>query len=154
VNALAANACAVCDTPFARLFERPPEPPRVSPAAAAFSSLVFPGIGQWRAGRRADGIARAILGVWVLGTLVTLLGSGGEGGSIGLVALIALYGVSTVGLWLVSAVDAARAASGERPVVSSRVLLWGSVALIVLSMVLATVIALPALEQRPPGPTQ
>lgn len=149
VNDLAANACTVCGTPFARLFEPPSKAPSISPAAAAISSLVFPGVGHWRLGRTGDAVARAVLGVWILGTLIILLGTSGQG-SLGLVALIALYGLATIALWLLTAVDAARAAAGFPPLVPSRMLLWGSVALVVLSMILATVIALPALN-RPPG---
>jgi hypothetical protein len=149
-NDLAVNTCAVCGTPFARLFEQPTDAPTISPGAAALSSLIFPGIGHWRAGRVADAVARAVLGVWLLGTLVILLASSGQGSS-GLAALIALYGLATVALWGLTAVDAARAASGIAPIVSSRTLLWASVALIVLSMILATVIALPALNRPPPS---
>ena len=148
-NDLAANACAVCGTPFARLFEQPSQPPAISPTAAAAWSLVFPGIGHWRLGRVGDAIARLVLGVWALGTLAILLSSSGEG-SLGLAALIALYGLATVAIWLVTAVDAARAAIGVAPIVGSRVLVWSCVGLIVLSMIIATMIALPALD-RPPA---
>lgn len=153
VNDIVANACVACSTPFARLFERPDEAPGTSPGAAFVWSLAFPGLGHWRAGKRYDAVARAILGAWILGTLVVLLlsSAGAEGGPGGLAVLIALYGVATVALWAVTAVDAGRAASGAPPMVSSRVLLWASVALVVLSMLLATVIALPAADRPTAG---
>jgi hypothetical protein len=40
--------------------------------------------------------------------------------------------------------DAYRIAKGEDPVVSTRMLLWGSAALVVLSTLIATLVTLPA----------
>lgn len=140
-NPLALDVCEVCGTPFARLFAEPAPGPRIEPARAVAWSLLWPGLGHWRAGRRADGFARMVLFAWTLGTVVVLLASGsGLGRAKPILALYALAAAATYGL---SALDARRAAAGEEPVVGSRALLWASVALVVLSVVLATLLTLP-----------
>lgn len=140
-NPLALDACEVCGTPFARLFVEAAPARRIEPAKALAWSLVWPGLGHWRAGRRAEGFARIVLFAWTLGTVVLLLVSGsGLGRAAPVLGLYALAALATYGL---SAVDARRAAVGEGPVVGSRALLWGSVALIVLSVVFATLLTLP-----------
>jgi double zinc ribbon protein len=155
-NDLDANACAVCGTPFGRLFEDPAPVPAVSAGAAAAWSLLLPGLGHWFAGRRAEGVARFVLAAWVGGMLLILLASrsGADGlGPTG--ALVALFGLAAVALWAESAVDARRAVAGLPPVVSSRAILWACVALVGLSILLATVLTLPGLRSvGPAGPPQ
>jgi hypothetical protein len=152
-NGLDANACAVCGTPFGPLFEEPRAAPAVSPAAAAAWSLVLPGLGHWLLGRRAEAVARFVLAAWVGGMLLVLLSSrtGNEGlGVAG--SLVALFGLAAVGLWAEAFVDARRAADGLPPVVTSRMMLWASVALVGLSILLATILTLPGLRSGSPGP--
>ncbi len=152
VNPLAADACAACGTPFSRLFESAATARRVSPAAAAGWSLLAPGLGHWFAGRRPDAVARLVLAAWVGGTVLVLAaGRAGRGGIGGMAALLALFGASAVGLWVESAVDAHRVASGLKPAVSARVLLWASIGLVVLSLVLATALTLPNLGSAAGG---
>jgi HJR/Mrr/RecB family endonuclease len=98
------------------------------------------------AGHRLDGVARMVLFAWTFGTVVllALTRSKGSLGSAG--ALFALYAVSAITLYGVSAIDARRVATGEDPLVPSRTLLWASVVLVVASVLLATVVSLPALR--------
>lgn len=149
-NPIELGSCAVCGTPFARLFQEEEEAhPHVEPASAMLCSAVLPGLGHWRLGRRLDGIARMVLFAWTAGTTVVLLLSrSGKGGLGPLASLVLLFFGSAVGLYLVSALDAYRIASGEAPVVSARMLLWGSAALVLLSTIIATVVALPAVRGR------
>ncbi len=151
-NDLGSVACRVCGTPFGRLFDDPAtRPPAVSPAAAAGWSLLLPGLGHWIAGRRADAMARIVLGVWIGGMLVLLVASRGSDGFGSVGPLVALFAVAAAALWLEAFVDARRAATGMPPVVSSRMLLWGSVAMIGLSIALSTLIALTGFHGGAPG---
>jgi RNA polymerase subunit RPABC4/transcription elongation factor Spt4 len=152
-NPLDANACRVCGTSFASIFDEPSRTgPAVTPASAAAWSLLLPGLGHWLAGRRADAAARFVLAAWVGGALVVLVASrsGKQGlGSIG--ALVVLFSIAVLGLWVEATVDARRVALGMGPVVSTRALLWASVALVGLSIVLSTVLVLPSLRSGSPG---
>jgi hypothetical protein len=144
-NAIALDRCEVCGTPFAQLFAEPERRVEIDPAAAFRWSLLFPGLGHWKAGYRLDGLARMVLFVWTFGTVLVLLATRSAGIGTG-GALLALYAVSAVAVYVVSAIDARRVASRLEPMVSSRVLLWASVVLVVLSVLMATVLSLPALR--------
>jgi Double zinc ribbon len=144
-NPIALDGCEVCGTPFARLFAAPEPRVEIDPASALRWSLLLPGLGHWKAGHRLDGVARIVLFVWTFGTVVVLLAT--RSGGIGTAgALLALYAVSAIALYVVSAVDARRIASDQDPIVSSRAMLWASVVLVVLSVLVATVLSLPALR--------
>ena len=146
-NHLETTECRICGTPFARLFEPPPAVPPVTPGAAAAWSLLFPGIGHWLAGRRADAFARLALGVWIGVMLLIVLASGAGASGLGsLGPLAALYAVAAVGLWAESVVDARRAAARLPPVVSSRMLLWTAVGLVVLSIAVAMLVSVSSLS--------
>jgi hypothetical protein len=107
--------------------------------------MLFPGLGHWRCGRSLDGVARAVIFVWTLGTLLILVASRvGKGGFGATAPLFVLFLAATLVVWVTSAYDAYRIAGGEEPMVSSRTLLWGSVVLIVLSVLLASLVTLPA----------
>jgi ribosomal protein L40E len=146
-NGLDANTCRICGTSFGRLFEGPATTPTATPGAAAAWSLLLPGLGHWLAGRRAEAVARFVLAAWILAMLVVLLSSRVGGAGLGGAApLILVFGVAAVALWAEAAVDGRRAAAGLAPIVSSRALLWGCVALVALSIVLSTLLAVPGLQ--------
>lgn len=149
-NPIELNRCAVCGTSFARLFQDTEPGPRVSPREAAVWSLALPGLGHWKSGRALDAIVWMAISLWTVGTVVLMLlsrtGSSGLGPTI---PLLVLFVAAIVVLWVTSAVDAHRIASGVRPLVTSRALLWGSVALVILSVVLlATLVVVPASRAR------
>ena len=133
-NGLDLDACSVCGTPFAALF-RQDGPPAVEPRVALTRSLIFPGLGHRAVGRGADGLARAVLFVYTFCTALLILLSGPSSGPA--VGLLVLYGSLAVGLYVLSAVEAYQLAQGGGPIVSSRVLLWGVVTLVVLSVLMA-----------------
>lgn len=144
-NAIALDRCEVCGTPFAQLFAEPERRVEIDPSAAFRWSLLLPGLGHWKAGYRLDGLARMVLFAWTFGTVLVLVATRSTGiGTAG--ALLALYALSAVALYVVSAIDARRVASRLDPMVSSRALLWASVVLVVLSVLMATVLSLPALR--------
>lgn len=143
-NALALERCEVCGTPFASLFAEPVPEPRIAASGALLWSLVWPGLGHIRAGRRVDGLARMVLFAWTFGTVLVLLVS--RSGLGRAAPLLGLYGVATLALYVLSAVDARRVAGGEEPLLRPRPLLWASVALIVVSILLATLLTLPVVR--------
>jgi len=139
------NECAACGTPFARLFQEPGRRVEIAPRDAALWSLLFPGIGHWRCGRTLDGVARGVMFAWAFGTLLVLLVSRvGKGGLGATFPLFGLFLVASAALYALSAVDAHRIAGGDAPLVSTRALLWGLVTVLVLSVVLASLVVLPA----------
>lgn len=131
-NDLSLDACAVCGGSFARLFREHADSPVIEPRQAAFSSLVFPGLGHARAGHGAEGIGRALVFVLLFGAGLLLVLSGSNGGP-------ALMAVGFIGLALalyaVTAVDAYRLAAGVPQLVSARLLLYGTSVLLVLAAV-------------------
>jgi hypothetical protein len=151
-NDLGVNACRLCGRPFGSLFDDPAiAPPHVAPASAAAWSLLMPGLGHWIAGRRADAVARFALAAWIGGMLVLLVASRGADGFGSVGPLVLLFGMAAAALWTEAAVDAGRVASGLRPMISSRMLLWACVALIGLSIALSTLIALTGFRAGSPA---
>jgi hypothetical protein len=143
-NPIEASACAACGTPFGHLLAEPVQRPEIEPRTAALWSALLPGLGHWMLGLRGDAIARFAVFGWSFGALLILTVSRLGKGLGATVPLFVLFAASTVAVWVTSVVDAYRAASGERPLVTSRVLLWASAAVILLSMVLASFVTLPA----------
>ncbi|MEW6059569.1 MAG: hypothetical protein AB1551_05430 [Actinomycetota bacterium] len=144
-NAIGLGVCAVCGTPFGRLFQKPETRREIPPKDAAAWSILVPGLGHLKSGRKPDGIARLILFAWTVGALAALLvsrfGTGGLGPT---ASLVYLYMGAAALVYVESAVDAYRVAAGDPPLVSSRMLMWGVVALILLSVLLGSLVVLPA----------
>jgi ribosomal protein L40E len=150
-NGLDANRCRVCGTSFGRLFEEPAGAPGVSAAAAAGWSLLLPGLGHWLAGRRADAIARFVLAAWVVAMVVVLVVSRGGKDGLGAVrGLLALFALAAVALWAEAVIDARRAVEDLAPLVSSRTILWACVALVGVSVIVATILALAGVRSTVP----
>jgi len=143
-NAIEASVCDTCQTPFSRLFEEPARRPEVEPKTAALWSLAFAGLGHWKTGLRADGVARMVLFAWTLGTVLVVLASRSGGGFGASTPLFALYLGAAVAVYALSAIDAYRIAGGLPQLVTSRVLLWTSAALVLVSIAMATLVTLPA----------
>jgi hypothetical protein len=130
-NPIEAEVCAVCGTPFARLLEQRAAP-EVDPRTAMARSLLFPGLGHAAAGRSGEGLVRGGLFAWAAGmALLFLLGWGRAATVIGV-----LYAAAAVALYGLSAVEARRLAEGEGSLVTSRALLWATVAMVMASVLL------------------
>lgn len=138
-NGLDQDVCTTCGFQFARLFEDPQPAPRVSAGRAAALSLVLPGLGHLVAGRIAEGLARLVVFAYALGTaLLVLLGR--ETPIAGpLVPLGWLSMGAAAGLYVVTAVDAGRAAEGSDPLLRNRALLYGAIGLMLLTVVVLVV---------------
>jgi hypothetical protein len=76
-----------------------------------------------------------MLFAWTFGTAIVILFSGVSSGPAA--GLLALYGVLAVGLYVFTAYEAYRMADGSGLLVSSRILLWGAVSLVLVSALMA-----------------
>ena len=141
-NPIEAETCPVCGTTFGKLFKEPDAGPKVDPGRAAAMSLIFPGVGHYVVGRAAEGIARAIVFSFALATgLLSLFAAIGGGSPLFLVVMVVSLG-SAAGLYVLSTLDAGRAAQDLPPIVSTRMLLYGAVGLMLLTLILLTIAAL------------
>lgn len=133
-NALSLDACTVCGTSFKALFRSEERLVDLDPRRATISSLMLPGLGHIRLGRVAEGIARLVVFAWAVATAaMVLLSAPAEGlGPLGLLA--AMFALAALAVYVLSAVDARRAAERAEPVLSTRALLYGSAGLVLLSM--------------------
>jgi hypothetical protein len=133
-NDLERDTCSACMAPFAKLFETKSRP-RVAPRTATARSLMFPGLGHAAAGKPVEGVARGILFLWCAATGAALIAGHPAGGLGVLLPIAALFLVVALGFYAVTALDAARLAAGDRQLVSPKSLLYGTAALMGLSIV-------------------
>jgi ribosomal protein L40E len=144
-NPIEANECSTCGTPFVRLLAEPEVAPELEPQTAAVWSMLWPGLGHWKLGRRTDAVARFATFAWAFGTLLILVVSRfGKGGLGPTFPLFVLFLGASLMIYVLSAMDAYRLAAGDAPVMSSRALLWTSAGLVFLSVLIATFLTLPA----------
>ncbi|HEX6263228.1 MAG TPA: hypothetical protein VF097_10325 [Actinomycetota bacterium] len=134
-NPLEAHVCARCGTPFGALFEEGREASEIDPGRASALSLIFPGLGHLAAGHRVEGLARILIFVWLIGTIVVIVAARAGRGLGPLLGLVVLYMASAGALYMLSAIDARRATEGDDPIVSSRILLYGISALLLVTIV-------------------
>jgi hypothetical protein len=133
VNPLEATACVTCGTPFGRLFEEPEHRAPVDPGRATMFSLLFPGFGHVSVGRVAEGLARAVVFGFALVMAITLP-VGARGFSLGsLLPLFLTSALVAVSIYVVSAIDAGRAAGGRAQILSTRMLLFGAIGLVLVA---------------------
>jgi hypothetical protein len=133
-NPIELDFCATCGASFASLMREETVKATVDPRAAFRRSLVFPGLGhRMMPGRDVDGFARATLFAMLLIATLMLGLSGVRAGAVLLLFLV--YLGASVGVYLMTAFEAARLAEGGEPLVSSRRLLWATVAILLLSIV-------------------
>ncbi|HEY6566581.1 MAG TPA: hypothetical protein VI341_03600 [Actinomycetota bacterium] len=128
------DVCEVCGTSFAAMMRQDEAPVRTDPREAVKWSLIFPGLGHRKAGRGPDGLARGVLFVLVL-SMAILTGLSGLSSPVG-VGIFLFYAVTSVVVYVGSAVEASRIAQGGEPFISARQLLWVTVALILGSVAL------------------
>jgi hypothetical protein len=129
-NPLELEMCALCGTPFARLFDEVQDRKRVAPEAA-FRASIIPGFGHWICGRKGEATLRAGFILWglVVG-LVALLAHAVKLHPVG-----ALYVLSAVIVYAESFVDARRLAGGYEQILPMKVLLYWFAALIFIFMI-------------------
>ncbi len=138
-NPIELDSCATCGASFASLMRQETVHVKVDPRAAFRRSLVFPGLGQRMVpGREVDGFARGVLFAMLLIATLMLGLSGVRAGAVQLLFLVYL-GAATL-VYLLTAFEAARLAEGGEPLVSSRTLLWATIAILLLSIVVVTLV--------------
>ncbi len=134
-NPLDRDTCVTCGAPFARLFDEPGARTDVRPSTALRFSLLFPGLGHAVAGRKAEGLARAILFAWCAATAAILLLAVHPAGGLGILAPMAMVFAAGTAVWYgATAYDAYRLAGGEPQVVTSKVMLYAVAAMMMLSI--------------------
>lgn len=109
VNAMEESVCTVCGTTFAEAIqpEKKEGPPKDANKAALYS-LLMPGAGHAYLGIWGEGIARAVISAWVVAvTIFSAVQGGGQAR-----AMSILFGLVAAGLWITSAHDAHREATG------------------------------------------
>jgi hypothetical protein len=137
-NPIALDVCATCGTPFAVLMREERVRPQVDRRDAFRRSLIYPGLGHRMVGRELDGFARGVLFTMLLIATLMLAFAGVSSGAVKFLFL--LYASATVGVYLMTAFEAARLADGGDLLVSSRVLLWVTVAILIVSVVMVSLV--------------
>jgi hypothetical protein len=138
-NPIEAQACMACGAPFGQLFEEE-SPRRDVPAGRAVRlSLLYPGLGHAALGRTAEGLARAVVFTYALATVVAILVMRGVSDLGPFAALFVLSALAAGVFYALAAIDAGRAARGEPPILSTRALLYGAAALILLTVVVLVI---------------
>lgn len=107
-NPLAAQSCSVCGAGFGEILKEEKVQVARDPGTVALISLFFPGAGHAYMGHWGQAVARAVISIWAV--LVCFF-AGVQGGK-GMVLAIA-FGVIAFSLWVISAHDAFREASGS-----------------------------------------
>jgi hypothetical protein len=85
-------------------------------------------------GRRAEGVARAVVFGYAAATVVAILVMRGGSGLGPFMALFLLCSAAAAAFYVLAAVDAARLAGGDPPILSSRGLLYGAVGLVLVTV--------------------
>ena len=126
-NPIELDVCATCGASFASLMRQETARVRVDPRAAFRRSLMFPGLGhRMIPGREVDGFARGVLFAMLLIATLMLGLSGVHAGAVQFLFLV--YLTASVLVYVLTAFEASRLAEGGEPLVSSRALLWATVA--------------------------
>ena len=137
-NPIDLDVCATCGTPFASLMRQERTRPTVDRREAFRRSLLYPGLGHRMVGLELDGFARGVLFTMLLIATLMLAFSGVPSGAVR--SLFLLYAAATVGVYLMTAFEAARLADGGDLIVSSRALLWATVAILLVSIVMVSLV--------------
>jgi predicted RNA-binding Zn-ribbon protein involved in translation (DUF1610 family) len=147
-NDLEVASCQACGTPFGTLFREAAPRTEVKPERAIRLSLLFPGLGHVVAGSVAEGVARAVVFAYALATGVSVLVAR-SGLGLGPFLPLMLLGFASAGiLYVVTAMDAGRAARGDPPVLSTRMLLYGATTLMLITV---SVLVIAGVRASPPG---
>lgn len=143
-NPIESKVCSACGTPFRRVLEKPPDPITIDPGRAATLSLFFPGVGHYVIGRKGEAFARGVIFTFAFITGLSSLAAvrSGSGGLYFLLMVLA-FGVAAA-LYVVTTLDAGRAAERQEPLLQPRVLMYGGVGLMLLTLGVVTTAALGA----------
>jgi hypothetical protein len=111
VNDLDRSICQVCGAPFARTVLPEEEKPARDPNMTALISLFMPGAGHAYLGLWGQGIARAVVSLWVIMVVfVAALQRGAAASNL----VMGVFGFVAVAFWGIAAHDSYREARNER----------------------------------------
>ncbi|MDP9330776.1 MAG: hypothetical protein M3P11_09100 [Actinomycetota bacterium] len=144
-NVIDLDVCLICGTSFAALMRTDEKPPPIEPAKALRRSLIFPGLGHSLAGHGTDGIARGLLFAMLI-VMALIVGLSGISSGVLLTVFTLFAGMAAV-IYLGSAWEAYRLANGEALFVSSRVVLWATVGIVMVSVALLALAATTATKR-------
>ena len=137
-NPIELDICATCGTPFAALMRQEQARPHVDRRDAFRRSLLFPGLGHRMVGHELDGFARGVLFTMLVIATLMLGFSGVSSGAVRFLFL--MYAAATVGVYLLTALEAARLADGGDLIVPSRTLLWITVAILLITVIVVSLV--------------
>ena len=138
-NPMELDFCATCGASFASLMRQETARVRVDPRAAFRRSLMFPGLGhRMIPGREVDGFARGVLFAMLLIATLMLGLSGVHAAAVQFLFLV--YLTASVLVYVLTAFEASRLAEGGEPLVSSRALLWATVAILIMSIIVVALV--------------
>jgi hypothetical protein len=126
------------------VLEDRPKPIDIDPNRAAMLSLFFPGIGHFVVGRKGEAFARAVMFAFAFITGLVSLAAYRSGSSRSYLYLMLVAFGSAGGLYVISTLDAARAAERQPPLLPARVLMYGGIGLIVVTLAVVTITAMGA----------
>lgn len=133
-NSIETITCPRCGASFGDLFSGGPPRAPVSSSTAISRSLILPGLGHLVAGQTAEGIARGVLFLWAVGSLIGILLVKGDGSSSTVRGFLLIYGILAAGLYVATAMDAARAARRQPPLIPLRWLFYGAMGLMAVTV--------------------
>jgi hypothetical protein len=138
-NLLAEQSCSVCGAGFGEVLKEEKQQVTRDPGTVALISLFFPGAGHAYMGDWGQGVARAVVSIWAVLVCFFAGVQGGEG-----MLLAIAFGVIAFCLWVISAHDAFREASGSPALalIKSRHFLYLVLGLLGLQLSMVFIVAL------------
>jgi ribosomal protein L40E len=130
-NPIVLEACEICGTPFAAVM-RGDTRLAVDPQKAFARSLLYPGLGHAMLGYSIDGFARGAVFALAMCIAVLLPLSVPITGMVVLAVVLAV--ATAVGVYVLSAVETKHLAARHGLLLSSKVLLWGGVGLMLVTV--------------------
>ena len=135
VNDFESNICSVCGTTFAEAIKPPEEPkPARDANMAALISLFLPGAGHAYLGMWGQGVARAVISLWVVTVAIFSAAQAAPQAKV----MAGLFGLVATALWVVAAHDAYREASAASKLVilKQKMFLYLVLSLLLLSVIM------------------
>lgn len=131
-------ACSVCGTPLAKLFVPQAEPKGSGRSRASILGMtaVLPGSAHMALGMTAAGLGRAVLYAWTMlvGVFLVLRDVKRNAGMVRGLGIVFI--LAAVAVWVMSWIEATRAAEGDRTLIAQgRALTWATAGLTFLLFV-------------------
>lgn len=141
-NPLEESICPRCGARFADLFDENAEvdTPAVEPGRALILSLMFPGMGHMAQNRTAEGVSRAVIFLWALGSALAIMFMRKGLGAGPFLPMLLVLLAAAAAVYGLTAADAKRLAEQRPPIISSRTMLYATTGLILLVVVMFSLV--------------